>query len=313
MTTVRDRYRGCLLGLACGDALGGPVEFKSRDWIAEHYPGGVRDFVGGGWLRLEPGEITDDTQLTLAVARSLAKSGPLDMGDIAANFLEWHYSRPKDQGNLTRAALELLDKGMDWTKAGETARGTGASGGAGNGSVMRCAPVALRFFNDRPAMIEASIDTSRITHADPRCTWGTVSINQAIAWFLDGGDKNGAVAAAVKGIPDVAVVDAVERAQKIPYDDLNAGGFVLSSITSAFWALLNSPSLEETVIAAVNLGQDADTTGAVAGALAGAHWGVDAIPDRWLSLLQPREELEQLADRLLDLATADVTKAARLA
>jgi ADP-ribosyl-[dinitrogen reductase] hydrolase len=291
-----------MLGLACGDALGGPVEFKSREWIAEKYPGGLRDFVCG-WLNLEPGEISDDTQLTLAVARGLAKGGPLDMDDIAANFLEWHLSRPKDQGNLTRAALELLDSGTPWTKSGEIARGTGASGGAGNGSVMRCAPVALRFCNDRPAMIEASIDTSRITHADPRCTWGTVAINQAIAWFLDGGDKVGAVSSAIDGVPEAAVVDAVERAQTIPYIELNAGGFVLSSITSAFWALLHSQSLEETLIAAVNLGQDADTTGAVAGALAGALWGVEAIPDRWLSHLQPRKELEQLADRLLELAT----------
>src|SRR5215207_2211235 len=178
MPTLGNRYRGCMLGLACGDALGGPVEFKSRDWIAEKYPGGLRDFVGGGWLSLEPGEITDDTQLTLAVARGLAKGGPLDMDDIAANFLEWHHSRPKDQGNLTRAALELLDNGTPWTKSGDIARGTGASGGAGNGSVMRCAPVALRFCNDRTAMIEASIAMSRITHADPRCTWGTVTINQ---------------------------------------------------------------------------------------------------------------------------------------
>jgi ADP-ribosyl-[dinitrogen reductase] hydrolase len=301
MPTLSDRYRGCLLGLACGDALGGPVEFKSRDWIAEKYPGGLKDFVGGGWLSLEPGEITDDTQLTLAVARGLTKGGPLDMDVIAANFLEWHHSRPKDQGNLPRAALELLDNGTPWTKSGEIARGTGASGGAGNGSVMRCAPVALRFFNDRTAMIEASLDTSRITHADPRCTWGTVAINQAIACFLDGGDIDGVVAAAIDGVPEAAVVDAVERAQTIPYDDLNAGGYVLSSITSAFWTLLNSSSLEETLISAVNLGQDADTTGAVAGALAGAHWGVEAIPDRWLSILQPRAELEQLADKLLVL------------
>jgi ADP-ribosyl-[dinitrogen reductase] hydrolase len=304
VTTLRDRYRGCLLGLACGDTLGGPVEFKSREWIAENYPGGVRDFVGGGWLELEPGEITDDTQLTLAIARSLAKGGPLNMDDVVANFLEWHHSRPKDQGNLTRAALNLLDSGMPWTEAGERARGSGASGGAGNGSVMRCASVALRFANDGRAMISASLDTSRITHADPRCTWGTVAINQAIVWLINGGDKDGVINAAIEGVEEAAVIEAVERVRSVQCDALDAGGYVLSSITSAFWALLNSCSLEEVLIAAVNLGQDADTTGAVAGALAGAHWGIEAIPDRWLSLLQPREELEELADRLLDLAMA---------
>jgi ADP-ribosyl-[dinitrogen reductase] hydrolase len=303
MTTLRDRYRGCLLGLACGDALGGPVEFKSRLEIAQTHPGSLRDFIGGGWLHLEPGEITDDTQLTLAIARSLAKGGPLDMDDVAARFLAWHRSGPKDQGMLTSSALHVLGNGVPWQEAGEQARGTGASGGAGNGSVMRCAPVALRFFNDRQAMIEASIDTSRITHADPRCTWGTVAVNQAIAWFLNGGDKEGVVDAAIEDVPETAVVDAVKVSKTIKYDDINAGGYVLSSITSAFWALLTSPLFEETIVAAVNLGQDADTTGAVAGALAGAHWGVEAIPDRWLSLLQPRAELEVLADRLMELST----------
>jgi ADP-ribosyl-[dinitrogen reductase] hydrolase len=282
--------------------LGGPVEFKSRQWIAERYSDSVRDFVGGGWLSLEPGEITDDTQLTLALARGLAKAGPLDMDDVAANFLEWHHSRPKDQGNLTKAALHLLDSGTPWTEAGEIARGKGASGGAGNGSVMRCAPAALRFANDGQALIDASIDTSRVTHADPRCTWGTVAINQAIVWLLNGGDICGVVEAAVAGVPEQAVIDAVKEAQTIEPDALKAGGYVLSTITSAFWALLRHATLEEAIVAAVSLGEDTDTTGAVAGALAGANFGAEAIPDRWLTLLQPREELEQLADELLELA-----------
>src|SRR3954449_10281775 len=121
MVTLRDRYQGCLLGLACGDALGCPVEFESRAEVAQRFPSGVRDFVGGGWLSLEPGEITDDTQLTLAIARSLAVGGPLDMADVAANFLEWHHSRPKDQGVLTATALGFLDGGAPWSKAGEMA------------------------------------------------------------------------------------------------------------------------------------------------------------------------------------------------
>ncbi|MFL5759318.1 MAG: ADP-ribosylglycohydrolase family protein [Thermomicrobiales bacterium] len=302
MVTLRDRYRGCLLGLACGDALGGPVEFESRRWIAERYPDGVRDFVGGGWLSLEPGEVTDDTQLTLALARSLGQGGALDMAGVAHNFREWHRSCPKDEGNLTRAALNLLDGGTPWTEAGEIARGTGASSGAGNGSVMRCAPVALRFASDRGSLISASIDTSRITHADPRCTWGTVTVNQAIVWLLAGGDKNGVVKAAIDGIAEPTVVDAVERSQTIAPTDLNASGYVLNTLTSAFWALLSYSTLEEVIVEAVGLGRDTDTTGAVAGALAGAHWGRPGIPDRWLVLLQPRQELEDISDRLLALA-----------
>src|SRR5215217_2654750 len=116
--SLSDRYVGCLLGLACGDALGGPVEFISRAEIERLHPGGLRSFVGGGWLHLAPGEITDDTQMTLALARSLADRSQLDMDDLTARFLEWAGSEPKDIGGTTRTALRLLGEGVPWQEAG---------------------------------------------------------------------------------------------------------------------------------------------------------------------------------------------------
>src|SRR5688500_12133897 len=116
--TLVERYAGCLLGLGCGDALGGPVEFRSRAEIARDYPGGVREFVGGGWLRLAPGEVTDDTQMTLALAEGLGPAG-LDMEAVAAAFLAWYRSNPKDIGSTTRKSLEKLASGMSWQEAGE--------------------------------------------------------------------------------------------------------------------------------------------------------------------------------------------------
>src|SRR5215213_2029948 len=130
---LRDRYAGCLLGLACGDALGGPVEFESRSEIERRYSGGLREFVGGGWLHLAPGEITDDTQMTLALARSLADCPDLDMEDLTARFLGWLGSKPKDIGGTTRTALHLLEKGVPWQEAGERVAQGGRA--AGNGSV----------------------------------------------------------------------------------------------------------------------------------------------------------------------------------
>ncbi len=150
---LQDRYHGVLLGLACGDALGGPVEFKSRDEVAELHPGGLRDFVGGGWLSLDPGEITDDTQMTLAIARSLAETGTLDMNDIARRFLDWYESDPKDIGLTTRAALVALKKGVSWEESGKRVSGYASGNAAGNGAVMRCAPVALRFRRDPEALM----------------------------------------------------------------------------------------------------------------------------------------------------------------
>jgi ADP-ribosyl-[dinitrogen reductase] hydrolase len=302
---MTDRYRGCLLGLACGDALGGPVEFKSRDEIARHWPDGLREFVGGGWLNLTPGEITDDTQMTVALAESLAAHPELDMDDVGARFVAWLKSNPKDVGATTRRALGLLALGASWREAGEQAGRGGQA--AGNGTVMRCAPVALRFRSDSARLRRASIDTAAITHVDPRCTWGAVAVNQAIAHLLDGGSKETVAAAAIEGVEndDVrrAVLDAAERDRA----DVKSGGFVLDTIGAAFWCLARHDEFENAVVAAVALGDDADTTGAVAGALAGACFGASAIPARWRDLLEPRAELERLADQLLTLSLAAET------
>jgi ADP-ribosyl-[dinitrogen reductase] hydrolase len=127
-------------------------------------------------------------------------------------------------------------------------------------------------------------------------------VNQALVALVAGGTIAEALAAAPAGIPVDEVREAVERAPGLRETDVPSGGFVLDSVTAAFWALANHDGLEETIVAAVMLGGDADTTGAVAGALAGAHYGAGAIPTRWLGLLQPRAELESLADRLLEQA-----------
>jgi ADP-ribosyl-[dinitrogen reductase] hydrolase len=167
---------------------------------------------------------------------------------------------------------------------------------------MRCAPVALRFRREPDTLTRASIDTARITHADRRCTAGAVAVNQAIAYLIHDGAIDNLAEAAVAGIEDMDTRNAVQRAATLTEPDVPCGGFVLDSVTAAFWAIANHQSLEETIVAAVALGGDADTTGAVAGALAGARYGAAAIPGRWLDLLQPRDELVSLADRLFDLS-----------
>jgi ADP-ribosyl-[dinitrogen reductase] hydrolase len=303
MLDLTGRYRGCLLALACGDALGGPVEFGSRADIAAEHPDGVRDFIGGGPWRLAPGEVTDDTQMTLALARSLARGGAYDMNDVAKQFVAWMRSGPKDIGNQTHAALALINDGMSWEDAGKhIQREALPKGAAGNGSIMRCAPVALRFRTEPEAIVQASIDTSRITHSDPRCTWSCVAVNQAITHLLNGGSLDTVVEVAASGVAETRVVDAVTKAGGLARDEVRSGGYVLDTLTAAFWSLLTHGSLEETLVAAVALGEDTDTTAAVAGAMAGAYYGVEAIPGRWLEQLEPREELIALADRLLLLS-----------
>lgn len=302
-TERRERARGVMLGLACGDALGAPVEFESRAVIASRYPHGLRDFTSGGWMNVVPGETTDDTRMALELARSLVESDQPDMTDLAQRFAAWLRESPKDIGNTTRSAIERFIAGDSWDLAGESTLALrGPDGAAGNGSLMRCAPVALRFVDDRARLQQVSIDSSRVTHAEPRCLWGCVALNQGIAHLLRGGDRDDLVGAAIDGAELDPVVEAVQSASSMSADALSGRGYVLNALSIAFWAVLTTGSLEDAVVAAVMVGDDTDTNGAVAGALAGAMYGVDAIPDRWLALLHGRDELIGLADRLVGAA-----------
>jgi ADP-ribosyl-[dinitrogen reductase] hydrolase len=296
--TLLARYRGCLIGLACADALGGAVEFESRSAIAHEFPDGVRDILGGGPHRLAIGEVTDDTAMALAIARACTAEG-IDLDKVVANFLAWYRSRPKDIGISTQAALAWLDRGLAWDEAGERLQRESAIGIAGNGSVMRCAPIAMRFRCDPARLRSYSMDVSRITHADPRAVWGSVALNQGIAHLLNGGDLPGAIEASVREIDDERVIDAILAARTMAYDEVNSGGYVLDTLTAAYWCALHRPNAEEAIIAAVGMGQDTDTTAAVCGAITGAAYGIDAIPERWRHVIHHLEEMESLATRIL--------------
>jgi ADP-ribosyl-[dinitrogen reductase] hydrolase len=299
--SLRDRYAGTLLGLACGDALGGPLEFLHRDEIAARFPAGVSEFIGGGWLRLAPGEVTDDTEQALILAESLVVSG-LDLDRLAAGLIAWFRGNPKDVGSTTRIALEALVEGTAPLDAGAMALAArGERSAAANGAVMRCAPVALRFRRDPDRLVRASLDSARVTHAEARASWGTVAVNQAIVHLLDGGAVADAPAAAVVGMPNSEVREAVLDAAGRQRDEVRSGGFVLETIGASFWSLLNAVSAREAIETAVALGGDADSTGAVTGALAGAAYGASALPTSWVETVQFRERLESEALRLLAL------------
>jgi ADP-ribosyl-[dinitrogen reductase] hydrolase len=300
--SLADRYAGVMLGLACGDALGGPVEFLSREEIIRRFPDGVREFVGGGWLALAPGEVTDDTQQTLILAAALTEAG-LEIDRFAAGMLAWYECRPKDIGNTTRVALRALASGTPPLDAGSVAVAErGVDGTASNGAVMRCAPVALRFRRDPAALVRASLESAVVTHAEDRAAWSTVAVNQAIAHLLNGGAIAKVAEAAVAGVANDEVRAAVLGAADRDAAAVRAGGFVLETIGAAVWVLHQTGTARDAIEAAVALGQDADSTGAVTGALAGAAYGASALPESWRNTVQFREQLETEAARLLRLS-----------
>ena len=302
-SALRDRARGCLLGLACGDALGGPLEFMDEREI-QRVHGTVRDFIGGGWLSLRPGETTDDTAMALDLARSLAVSGRVDPVDIASRWVRWMQSNPKDIGGTTREALGYIADGAPWEEAGDLVdQKAEAFGGAlGNGSIMRCAPVAVLLRGRTSDLIRASLDTSRITHANQICQWAAAALNLMIAYLLRG-EIDGLADRVVSEVAEPSVRERLLGASSLDRDALKPGGHVLDTLESAVWAFANTKSLEDAVIVAANLGGDADTRAAVTGALAGARYGASAIPPRWLQALEGRDEIEQLADRLWALGS----------
>ncbi|MDP9373269.1 MAG: ADP-ribosylglycohydrolase family protein [Chloroflexota bacterium] len=298
----RERFVGCLVGLATGDALGAPLEFMARDAIAAAH-GEVREFIGGGWLNVDPGEWTDDTQMALAIAESIVSCRRVDPADIARRFVAWLHTGPKDIGNITRTALRYHEQGLPLEEVGPRVCHEMAGRCAGNGSVMRCAPVGL-FHAARPEALRGdSARTSALTHADPLAVWSTVAVNLALVELL-AGRREGLVervAAAVEGAAP-AVAATLLAAPGLAHKDVRSGGYVLETLGAAFWALQNHEGFEEPLVAAINLGDDADTVGAVAGALAGAREGIDAIPGRWLHALHDADHLADLALALHRLA-----------
>jgi ADP-ribosyl-[dinitrogen reductase] hydrolase len=297
---LRDRARGALLGLAVGDALGTTLEFSRRDQHPHH-----AEMTGGGPFHLAPGQWTDDTSMALALAESLAGEGGLDPRDLMDRFRRWWrqgaYSCTGscfDIGIATRQALARFEATGD-PMAGSTDPQT-----AGNGSLMRLAPVALHGWRDAAAMRRLAAEQSRTTHAAPQaieaCEYFALLLREAIlgapraallapqAWPGDPG-----IAAAANGI-----WRGRERAA------VRSSGYVLHTLEAALWAVDRTDSFEAAVVLAVNLADDADTVGAVTGQLAGALYGLSGIPARWLAPLAWRERLLAAADALLDAGAA---------
>jgi ADP-ribosyl-[dinitrogen reductase] hydrolase len=271
---VQQRIRGCAVGAAVGDALGMPLEFGPRQPVEDL----VREMRAG---RLPAGSFTDDTEMALALGESLLAHHPLDAADLAQRFADWYRAGPADIGNQTQAVLSRIAAGDKWEEAVAAVQRRWPDS-AGNGSVMRCWPAALAQWRDLGALLADSRLQSQVTHPHAECVAGSAFVNAAIHYLLHGETPLKAVAQAL----DAAAApnglrQAIEAAPKRKRDELQNSGWVRHTLESAVWVLLTTGSFEEAVVQAVNLGGDADTTGAVTGALAGACYGLDAIPVRW--------------------------------
>jgi ADP-ribosyl-[dinitrogen reductase] hydrolase len=304
--TVRDRARGCAVGAAVGDALGMPLEFGPRQ------PAGrlVRDMRAG---RIPAGTFTDDTEMALALADSLLAHCPLDGDDLAHRFVAWHRAGPDDVGIHTSTVLSGIAAGRPWQQVVEAVQRRNPDS-AGNGSVMRCWPVALARWENLDRLLADSRLQSRVTHPHPECVAGSKFVNATIFHLLHQIPPAEAVGRALADVqlpPPLRAV--VEAAPERPRQALNNSGWVRHTLESAVWGLLTTDSFEEAVVQVVNLGNDADTAGTVVGALAGAAYGLEAIPTRWRVSLRGEwplrsgvvwgvQDVIELADQLVCLS-----------
>lgn len=298
MTTL-DRYRGCLLGLAAGDALGTTVEFRAPGSFAP-----LTDMIGGGPFHLQAGQWTDDTSMALCLAESLVHCQGFDAKDQMERYVRWW------QDGYLSSIGECFDIGGTTFRAlsrfvadAEPLAGTPDPEQAGNGSLMRLAPVPMAFARHL-ALAQAYAELSSCTtHGAATCRDACHFYGGLISMALGGADKAELLHATPTRAycPEVAAVAAGSFLTREP-PQIRGSGYVVAALEAALWAFARSTDFRHGALLAVNLGDDADTTGAIYGQLAGAHYGISGIPSAWHQRLAMLPLVEQLAEKLADFA-----------
>lgn len=301
-TEERNRFLGCLLGLACGDAVGTTVEFRLRDSFEP-----VTDMVGGGPFSLKPGQWTDDTSMALCLATSLIERKGFDPHDQMVRYCKWweegylsSTGRCFDIGNATRAALSRFQK------TGEPFSGSTDPNSAGNGSLMRLASAPMFFFPDHRAVVRFSRDSSQTTHGAAECIDACRLFGSMLFKALSGQPKEeilfGDPFPGWTEPPLSARIQAIAGGtyRSKSEQNIRGSGYVVESLEAALWCFYHTDNFRDAILKAVNLGDDADTTGAVCGQIAGAHYGREGIPETWLQRLTKRDLIEGLAEGLYE-------------
>lgn len=293
-----DRFRGALLGLACGDAVGTTVEFKRRGTFAP-----VADMIGGGPFRLKAGEWTDDTSMALCLATSLIEKHGFDPADQMSRYVRWMregYLSSNgtcfDVGSTVRRALD------EFRKTREPFSGPTGPNTAGNGCIMRLAPVPMFFFRDRSIAIEMSGESARTTHGADECISASRLFGAMLHAALSGATKDEVLLG--HGVDEECSTSlrAIARGEyrSKSADSIRGSGYVVESLEAALWCFHQTGTFSDAVLMATNLGHDADTTAAICGQLAGAFYGEAGIPDPWLRRLVKCDEISGLAMRLFE-------------
>lgn len=297
MDSHHSHFRGCLLGLAVGDAVGTTVEFKPRGSFPT-----VTDMVGGGPFGLQPGQWTDDTSMALCLVTSLITKKGFDPTDQMDRYWDWYQNgylsstgKCFDIGNTVSYALDR------YHRTGNPFSGSTSPNMAGNGSLMRLAPIPVFYFPDLQKILHFAAESSRTTHGATECPEACQLFSELLFNAFSGVDKEAVLLKttfepSMPKIKDIA--HGKYRNKRV--DEIRGSGYVVESLEAALWCFYHAASFEEAILQAANLGEDADTTAAICGQIAGAFCGETGIPEKWLAKLHMRSEITNLADQLLE-------------
>lgn len=306
MINTLDKCKGALLGLAVGDALGTTVEFRSPGTFTP-----LTDLIGGGVFGLDAGKWTDDTSMALCLADSLIEKEEFDAFDQLDKYVKWHsegYNSSTgtcfDIGNTTRQALYLYES------SGQPYCGNTDRDSAGNGSIMRLAPIPIFYHNKPKDLLKYSALSSRTTHSSPQCIDACIFMSALIAGGINGMTKEELLSNELTKtfynstdiILDATITDILNGSYKSKEPpQIYSSGYVVKTLEAALWAFYKTTDFESGALKIVNLGDDADTTGAVYGQIAGAYYGLDGIPEKWLKKIYRNFDMEIMTECLYNL------------
>ena len=293
----QNRFRGCLLGLAVGDAIGTTVEFLPRGSFEP-----LTDMIGGGPFHLKAGQWTDDTSMALCLATSLVERGGFDARDQMERYCRWaatgYLSSTGtcfDIGNTVASALRRF------RQTGEPFAGSSDPWSAGNGCIMRLAPIAMFYFPDIDAAEQFAAESSRTTHGAQECLDASRLLARIIVRALSDRPKDEVALADCESFMGSPKIVAIARGDYLRKTEsaIRGSGYVVESLEAALWCFMRTDTFKDAVLMAANLGDDADTTATVCGQIAGAYYGELAIPHGWLDKLTMYQEICNLANQLL--------------
>lgn len=296
-----DRIRGSLVGLALGDAIGTTLEFKPRD---SYDP--IDDLVGGGPFELEPGQWTDDTSMALCLANSLIECKGFDPLDQMKRYARWYREGYcSSTGNCFDIGATVETALLSFESSGNPFSGSTDPWSAGNGSIMRLAPVPIYYNNNLRDAINYSGESSKTTHGTEESVAGCHLLGSVLWHLLNGTGKHALLGQSTQAIADLGIKlpkKIADIAQGTFHtklrNEIRGSGYVVDSLEAALWCFYQTETYRDAILLSANLGDDADTTAAVCGQIAGAYYGYDSIPKEWIERLYMHETIVRLANQL---------------